>query len=254
MEILEVLQDGSDRVFYRILYKGKVYILLKETKRYRFENYLKVAGILGHLAPKIFDYNLESLEILIEDLGDLSLFEYIRAYKDYKIYYDVISILKDIQALRVNLPIFDYEHLKYEIDYFLDFNQEYSKFREFLYENSMIVSKFEYSFMHRDFQSRNIIIKDGRIRLIDFQSAHFGPKLYDLSSVLIDPYVNLEDFVIEELLRFYSNVEREQFLRVSLQRICQVNAAFKKLSRKKEFFKQFIPIAKSKFKELIKAL
>ncbi|MEO0143581.1 MAG: phosphotransferase [candidate division WOR-3 bacterium] len=254
MKILKQLQDGSDRIFYRITLKNQVYILLKETKRYRFENYLKVANILNGFAPKIFDYNVEKLEIIMEDLGDLSLFDYVRTYKDYKIYYNVISVLRDIESIKANLPTFDEEHLKYEVDYFLNYNQEYIDLKDILYENATFISTFEYVFMHRDFQSRNIIIKDNKIRIIDFQSAHIGPKLYDLSSLLMDPYVNLDMDIINQLLNFYGNIDLEKFLRISLQRICQVNAAFKKLSKEKEFFKQFIPIAKSRFENLIKTL
>jgi len=253
MEILEELQDGSDRIFYRVKYKNQTYILLKETKKFRFENYLKISKILKPFSPEIYDYNEEKLEILMEDLGDISLFEYIKSTKNYKIYYDVILVLKEIQKINAKLPIFDYEHLKYEIDYFLEYNPEYIKFSEFLYENAKNISKLEYSFMHRDFQSRNIIIKNDKIRLIDFQNAHIGPKIYDLSSILIDPYINLNNEIIKELVKFY-NCDIYEFKITSIQRICQVCAAFKKLSKYKNFFNEFIPISIERLEELLKGL
>jgi aminoglycoside/choline kinase family phosphotransferase len=46
-------------------------------------------------------------------------------------------------------------------------------------------------FMHRDFQSRNIMVAGGRIGIIDYQGGRLGPLAYDLASLLIDPYVDL---------------------------------------------------------------
>jgi aminoglycoside/choline kinase family phosphotransferase len=55
-------------------------------------------------------------------------------------------------------------------------------------------------FMHRDFQSRNIMIGNGRVHLIDFQGGRLGPVQYDLASLLIDPYVQLTPDVQQQLL------------------------------------------------------
>ncbi|MCS7245044.1 MAG: aminoglycoside phosphotransferase family protein [candidate division WOR-3 bacterium] len=250
MEIIGKLEDGSDRVFYRVKVKNQTYILLREKKRYRFENYIKISSILYPFSPKIFSINETNMEILMEDLGDLSLFEYVKKYKDYKIYFKIIDFLKEIQNINTKLPEFDQEHLIHEINYFLEYNPEYETYRDFLYENAKLVSEFEKCFMHRDFQSRNIVIKDGKIRVIDFQNAHIGPKLYDLTSLLMDPYVNLDYKSIREYFNYY-NDEYEKFLRVSIQRTAQVCAAYKKLSKTKEFFKQFISIALDRFKHLI---
>ena len=53
------------------------------------------------------------------------------------------------------------------------------------------IQGLEAGFMHRDFQSRNIMIAQGRIGIIDFQGGRLGPMAYDLASLLIDPYVDL---------------------------------------------------------------
>lgn len=110
--------------------------------------------------------------------------------------------------------------------------------------------------MHRDFQSRNIMIKDGQVRFIDFQGARFGPLAYDLSSLLNDPYVNMPENVRNRLFNYYLDslekyisLDREVFIEgychISLQRNLQVLGAFSFLSqvRKKLFFKRFISIA-----------
>lgn len=55
-------------------------------------------------------------------------------------------------------------------------------------------------FMHRDLQSRNLMLADGRLRVIDFQGGRLGPLQYDLASLLIDPYVALPEALQERLL------------------------------------------------------
>ena len=57
-------------------------------------------------------------------------------------------------------------------------------------------------FMHRDFQSRNIMIRNGTSVIIDFQGGRLGPIQYDLASLLIDPYVDLPQIVEDQLLAY----------------------------------------------------
>ena len=47
-------------------------------------------------------------------------------------------------------------------------------------------------FCHRDFHSRNLMLRGGRLYVIDFQDARLGPDTYDLVSLLRDCYVRLE--------------------------------------------------------------
>ena len=58
-------------------------------------------------------------------------------------------------------------------------------------------------FIHRDMQSRNIMISDGQPFFIDCQGARRGPIQYDLASLLIDPYVVLAPDVQQQLLDYY---------------------------------------------------
>ena len=46
---------------------------------------------------------------------------------------------------------------------------------------------------HRDYHSRNLMLRDGRLYLIDFQDARLGPNTYDLVSLLRDSYVDLTE-------------------------------------------------------------
>ncbi|WP_459945900.1 aminoglycoside phosphotransferase family protein [Desulfocastanea catecholica] len=108
-------------------------------------------------------------------------------------------------------------------------------------------------FLHRDFQSRNIMIKEGAVRFIDFQGGRLGPLGYDLASLLIDPYSRLSLSLQEELLTHYLQaihgyatieeaVFKRQFSLLALQRNMQIVGAFSFLSqvRQKVFFLNFI--------------
>lgn len=97
-------------------------------------------------------------------------------------------------------------------------------------------------FVHRDFQSRNIIVDQGRLGLVDFQGARLGPAQYDLASLLHDPYVDLADELRQELLEHYLELrgelgpfDRAAFLEgwpfVSLCRVMQALGAYAYLSR-----------------------
>ena len=111
-------------------------------------------------------------------------------------------------------------------------------------------------FMHRDMQSRNIMVKDHQVYFIDFQAGRLGPIQYDLASLLIDPYVELPD-TTQAILRDYcmealskkTAVEPEKFYRCfeycSLTRNLQILGAFAFLGkvRGKHYFEDYIPTA-----------
>lgn len=108
-------------------------------------------------------------------------------------------------------------------------------------------------FLHRDFQSRNIMIKEGHVRIIDFQGGRRGPLAYDLASLLTDPYAALPHEMQEHLLHFYleklgrrmtfDTVEfHRHYSLLALQRNLQIVGAFAFLSRirGKSFFAEYI--------------
>ena len=110
--------------------------------------------------------------------------------------------------------------------------------------------------MHRDMQSKNIMIQRDKIYFIDFQSARKGPLQYDLASLLIDPYVQLSEPVQQALvshalsrLKITSAPEQNKFKRsyhyCCLTRNLQFLGAFAFLSRRKgkKSFEAYIPQA-----------
>jgi len=118
--------------------------------------------------------------------------------------------------------------------------------------------------MHRDFQSRNIMIKNGRPRLVDFQGARLGPPGYDLASLIYDPYVRLGDGLQSDILGWYMAARSStgrfdpENLRTALPhlavcRLLQALGAYGYLSRVKgkTGFERYIPRALSSLDRLL---
>lgn len=88
--------------------------------------------------------------------------------------------------------------------------------------------------VHRDFQSQNVMLKEGEAWLIDFQGMRAGLPEYDLASLVFDPYMDLS---LEERLELIDEWERtapapldgEVFALCALQRVMQALGAFAKL-------------------------
>jgi len=120
-------------------------------------------------------------------------------------------------------------------------------------------------FMHRDFQSRNIMVKNGSIHFIDFQGGRIGPLTYDVASLLIDPYVNLPYSLQHRLLADcidllpdagFAGIDpgdfRQAYLHCAMTRNLQILGAFGFLSLKKgkTYFEQYIPPAMESLKRI----
>jgi hypothetical protein len=110
--------------------------------------------------------------------------------------------------------------------------------------------------LHRDFQSRNIMVSEKGIGILDWQGARLGPLAYDMASLVIDPYTDLPSGDRKQLLEKYVGllaacgpawVEsfQESFPYLALQRNLQILGAFSFLSkvRGKHYFEAYIPKA-----------
>ena len=121
-------------------------------------------------------------------------------------------------------------------------------------------------FMHRDFQSRNIMVRDGHFFLIDFQAGRIGPPHYDLAALLIDPYVDLPPARRENLLSYFARrlaaraavsteTLRRDYAYCALARNLQILGAYGFLTRRgKPFFAQFIPAAVRSLQQILAGL
>ena len=279
--------DGSDRKWYRF-FAGSHSLIISDhgikTSSTRTEAcaFVKIGRHLykqGIPVPEIYLYDTISGIVFLEDLGDRNL--QLLVHQDgnpeniilwYKSIIDLLIKMSFKGAEGFN-PLWTFQSADYNIElilekecrYFVDaFLNGYSGLN-YLYENFLddftnlaekAVTSDVLGFMHRDFQSRNIMEKKGNFYFIDFQGGRKGPIQYDLASLLIDPYVNLPYTVQSELvdycitkLSFFINVNRENFLscyrHCAITRNLQMLGAFGYLGRVKgkKFFEQYIPAA-----------
>jgi aminoglycoside/choline kinase family phosphotransferase len=284
--IVRLTGGGSDRDFFRLQAGGIMLVVMAgASARYDLHAYIDVGTFLfqhGIGVPRIIAGDLDEHIVLLEDLGDDSLYALARrAATDAELngyYRKVLAGLAEMQVkTAADLPScsylkrrnFGYEAFRWETDYYtecflkrfcgvaIENDQELEREFHFLAET---LSREPRYFMHRDFQSQNIYFKDGAVRYIDFQTATRGLMQYDAVSLLKDAYVVLDDRQREELLHFYLDtlmsewrlaIDRDAFVRIfhlaGLQRNMQSLGAFAYLSmdKGKTAFAAHIPAALS---------
>ena len=221
---------GSDRQYYRIKSDGKKEVLMQcSTDDPDFQRHIEYTWFFQKHSipvPKLLHVESEKMNAVFEDLGDLSLYSYLKCPREQKeieeVYKRIIDILILIHTVAtkhitecplLQNRIFDYEHLRWETTYFIErFLQgirdikvkNLSALYDEFHRLALKVDSFPKTVVHRDFQSQNIMITKGGIpRVLDYQSARWGPPAYDVASLLWDPYSRLEDHVRERLLDYY---------------------------------------------------
>jgi NDP-sugar pyrophosphorylase family protein/thiamine kinase-like enzyme len=239
--------------------------------------------------PGIRNYDILSGMVLMEDLGDKHLSSHKNTLQTsdspIKLYKEVIDQLIRFSSLGMEgfdtawtcqTPTYSKDLiLEKECLYFMEaFIKGYLGFKtsfkslenEFSYIADQALMNGKMGLMHRDFQSRNIMINENGPFFIDFQAARIGPLQYDLASLLIDPYANLHKTIQNELLEYtlsrldFSTQKAREFTKsyhfCCLTRNLQILGAFSFLSqvKQKKWFKQYIPLAVNSLKNTIKGL
>jgi len=173
---------------------------------------------------KILGYDTFSGLVILEDLGDIHLQKVILDTHDpqkiLKWYRAACDLIIDFSMCggqgfdpgwTYQTPSYSRELiLENECRYFVDaFLRGYlnldidfdSLFPPFNFIAGQCLDNALPGLMHRDMQSRNIMVTQDRLRIIDFQSARTGPMQYDVASLLIDPYVHVHlDTTMKESL------------------------------------------------------
>jgi len=275
--------DGSDRPFFRLVRDDHSYLAVfpsptlaraeaEAHSTYLIGSHLRESGVP---VPAIYAYDPGSGGILFEDLGNRLLFHEVHAGGEAavsELYRQAVVILADFQlgARGGFLPEWCWDTPHYDRELMISRESNYFA-REFCAKfigipNLPTGLQDEFSkladrigqcpanyLIHRDYQSRNLMVADGRLRVIDFQGARFGPLGYDLASLLNDPYVTLTEAGKQQLighylqrLGAYISLDRARFMddyyHIALQRNLQVLGAYAFLvqERGKEFFRPYI--------------
>lgn len=279
--------DGSDRRWYRLQSESSSLILVDHGIRQgprptevdafvAIGRHLQAAGVC---VPRIYLYDRFSGLVYLQDVGDRHLQEEVlnaKRSEDVRASYRLVvrQLLKMFRdgtrhfdpAWAYQTPTYSRELiLEKECRYFADaFLDTYLGLQipaaELKDEFSLLADRaLEFGvegFMHRDFQSRNIMVQNGTCYFIDFQGGRLGPLQYDLASLLIDPYVELPEALQTELLEYaikqaeiFSLGNPERFRRgyhyCCLTRNLQILGAFGYLSKVKgkSGFAAYIPSA-----------
>jgi aminoglycoside/choline kinase family phosphotransferase len=228
--------------------------------------------------PDVFAQDDVHHMMLVEDVGDVSLYHALTAEKDrqavLELYKRALIFLAEMQVRAtpgmqtcscLRTRRFDYASFRAETDYFIrSFLQEYCRMEapagleEEFHHLALTLSSEPLMFMHRDFQSQNMHLTGNQIKVIDFQTATAGPPQYDLVSFLKDPYFILSDTERSLLLQNYFDARAglgspvqdpaaftHTFHLCGLQRNMQALAAFSFLGthKKKAHFYAHIPAA-----------
>ncbi len=221
---------GSDRKYHRIKRDENPVVHMKclagDADFQRHIEYTRFFQRYSIPVPELIDVEPDNMSAFFEDLGDLSLYSWLKCPREQehieKIYRRVIDMLILVHAIAIEhisecpllqKRVFDYEYLRWETGYFIERFVEstrnirienYSALADEFHRLALKVNSFPKTVIHRDFQSQNIMITKGEIpRLLDYQGARIGPPAYDLVSILWDPYNRLEDNIRERLLDYY---------------------------------------------------
>src|SRR5881227_1337889 len=264
IKIAPIEKGGSDRKFYRVRCSSEQSLILVKYNLEREENrhYVAIAQFLethNIHAPRIYYHDAEEGLIWLEDLGERDLFGYRnepwlvrRAFYESALYE-----VRKLHQLPESVCIEMHQHLPAEFNaalYLWEQNYFFENClgRYFKIETGTIdnldalpalhhiaekLAELSRVLVHRDFQSQNILVRNGQAYLIDFQGMRPGLAEYDLASLLYDPYVDLTEAERAELIAYYReeqikngttvNGEFDSKLRLcAMQRLMQALGAY----------------------------
>ncbi len=282
--IYKLPASGSKREYYRIT--GNNHKAVGAINNDREEN-LAFIEFSRHFkkynlpVPGIYYTDLDHDAYLQEDLGDITLFDYLvekRQHEGFseelvKTYKRVLEMLPQFQvkaAKDLNYDVcyprasFDRQSMKWDLSYFkyyflkladIPFNEQlleddFNRLIDFLLQEDTD------NFLYRDFQSRNIMLCKDNIYFIDYQGGRRGALQYDVASLLYDSKADIPQHLREEFLEHYiSHIQhykdidpdkfRKNYYAYVLIRMMQAMGAygFRGFYEKKTHFLQSIPYA-----------
>lgn len=224
--------DASDRRYFRIEPAGgPSQIVAVHAGRITLSSLpFAVVGALFEAmpvrVPRILGHDEALGVITLEDLGDVTLQAALMAATPAErntLYREAVGIITVIQRRGRDLAssdllpyrlAFDVEKLTFELRFFTEHFLEGLRGAE-ISPDARHVLDDEYSgivnelaeeprvLCHRDYHSRNLMVHDGQLCVIDFQDARLGPNTYDLVSLLRDAYVDIGTDEVDDLVSAY---------------------------------------------------
>jgi N-acetylmuramate 1-kinase len=191
-----------------------------------FVNLQRYLASIGVRVPGILHIDESRGVILLEDLGSTTLAREVAEHGERALdawYTRAVETLVNLQAATTRNPnpeclayarAFDFDLLRWELDHFREYLLEIDRKAQLSQSERAEVeagfdavarelSELPRAFVHRDFQSRNLMIVPEGLALIDFQDALVGPVMYDLVALLRDSYVVLSAQRRNDLIDYY---------------------------------------------------
>ena len=296
VETFEMLpQSGSYREYCRLKNDKRSVIgafnndVKENTAFLSFSNHLYNKGVK---VPKVYTVSSDLKKYLLEDLGDTTLFGYLTETREQEgfseniisVYKKVLTALPRIQIVagkEIDYSVcypreaFDKQSMMWDLNYFkyyflklakISFDEQALEDDFQLFSNYLLSASSNY-FLYRDFQSRNVMLKNDDVYFIDYQGGRRGALQYDLASLLYDGKADIPESVRQQLFDFYIS-ELKKYMKVDeerftayfkgfvLIRIMQAMGAygFRGFYEKKEHFLKSIPFALKNLEFLLKDL
>jgi aminoglycoside/choline kinase family phosphotransferase len=279
--VVPLTGDASDRRYFRILLPDAPSIVLAlnsapfDVRTLPFVNVATLMAKMPVPIPQVLGHADDLGVLALQDLGDVTLQAHLGAASPAEhaaLYRQAVALIATLQkrgeqlASPEYLPYgisFDVEKLTWELDFFTKhFLEAYrgvtladdqrTALRE---EFAVIVRELASEprvLCHRDYHSRNLMLRESQLYIIDFQDARMGPDTYDLVSLLRDSYVDLPEQTVDDLLAYFLAVKgvtghdpdfRRRFDVMALQRNLKALGTFgyQTTARRNPVYIQYIP-------------
>ena len=224
--------DASDRSFFRIRLAGWSPLVamvhpepfnLDDLPYFAHSRFLK--GIGADVPEIVGSYPGEGI-LLLQDLGDETLLSHLASASPARrsfLYRQAVQIIAFLQndgtrSLHPELPAartaLDRHRLTFELRFFAEhyvdglLGSPLSADQSAILDDWFVtlaetVAGYEPVLCHRDYHSRNLMVRGDRLYMVDFQDARMGPYTYDLASLLRDSYARVPEGLVEEMTEFY---------------------------------------------------
>lgn len=246
----------------------------------------------GIPVPQVYAVSSDRKKYLLEDLGNITLFDFLSRVRETEGFSETIideyrKVLRELPRIQIEAgkgldytvcyprEAFDKQSMMWDLNYFkyyflklarVPFDEQALEDDFQAFSDYLLTAPSDY-FLFRDFQSRNVMLKDGKVFFIDYQGGRRGALQYDLASLLYDGKADIPPEVRNLLFRFYID-ELKKYLQVNeyeftswfngfvLIRIMQAMGAygFRGFYEKKEHFLKSIPYAIRNLQNLLPEL
>ena len=279
--VVPLTGDASDRRYYRVIVPDEPSIVLSlYSAPFAFDSlsFVNVARLMKEMPtpiPAVLGHAEDLGVLALEDLGDVTLQAHLGAVTPAEHagrYRQAVALIATMQKRGAELAdpkylpygiAFDVEKLTWELDFFTkhfieayrgvviaddareDLSREFRAVTEELAAEPRVLC-------HRDYHSRNLMLHQDQLYIIDFQDARMGPDTYDLVSLLRDSYVDLSEQTVDELIAYFLALKgstgtesafRNRFDLMALQRNLKALGTFgyQTTARRNPVYIQYIP-------------